>query len=429
MSNIAVVGAGQVGLTTAACFASLGHDVVCADTDLSKVRQLAKGAVPFLEARLPELVEDGLRSGRLQFVTSARESADGAEFVFLCVPTPRGADGGADLSIIDAVIAEIAPVLVPDAVIVNKSTAPVGTVERISARLRESGASDDIGVASNPEFLRGGTAVQDFLEPTRIVIGADDPSVIERVRALYEGVAAPIVTTGAASSELIKYASNSFLATKLSFINAIANVCDEVGADIKDVTLGMGYDPRIGFEYMDAGPGWGGSCLPKDVSALVKTAEDAGYDLGMLRTVMSVNDEQRERIVDKIERACKGSLEGKTVAIWGVAAKAGTDNLSDSSSVDIAQRLTKRGARVRAYDPVAGEGAAALDLDVTTDAYECCAGADALAVLTDWEVFRVLDFDRVKDELATPTIVDARNLLDAEALRALGFTYEGVGRR
>ena len=428
MSRIAVVGAGQVGLTTAACFVALGHEVVCADADVAKVRSLRKGEVPFLEARLPELVEDGLRTGRLRFVTSAREAAEGAEFAFLCVPTPRGDDGAADLSIIDAVVREMAPVLGAGSIVVNKSTAPVGTVSRIADLLAASGAPAGVGVASNPEFLRGGTAVRDFLEPARIVIGADDPAIAERVQGLYAGVDAPVVATGAASAELIKYASNSFLATKLSFVNAIANVCEEVGADIKDVTLGMGYDPRIGFEYMDPGPGWGGSCLPKDVAALVKTAEDAGYDLRMLRTVMAANDEQRDRIVEKIRVACGGSFDGVTVAVWGLASKAGTDNLNDSSAVDIARRLVARGATVRAYDPVAGEGGTALGLDVTTDPYECCSGAHALAVLTEWEVFRVLDFDRVKAALVTPAIVDARNLLDAPTLRARGFTYEGVGR-
>jgi len=427
MSRIAVIGAGQVGLTTAACFAALGHDVICADADASKIRQLGKGEVPFLETGLPELVEDGLRGKRLRFVTSGRDAADGAEFAFLCVPTPRGEDGGADLSIIDAVVREIAPVLDARSIVVNKSTAPVGTVRRIADVVRESGGPD-VGVASNPEFLRGGTAVKDFLEPARIVIGADDPAVADRVQRLYDGVAAPVVVTGAASAELIKYASNSFLATKLSFVNAIANVCDEVGADIKDVTLGMGYDPRIGFEYMDAGPGWGGSCLPKDVAALVKTAEEAGYDLDMLRTVIAVNDAQRERIVAKIRAVCGGSLDGATVAVWGLTWKAGTDNVHDSASIDIAQRLIAEGAAVRAYDPVAGEAGAELGLQIATDAYECCTGADALAVLTEWEVFRVLDFDRVKSELAAPAIVDARNVLDADALRARGFTYAGVGR-
>lgn len=429
MSKISVIGAGQVGLTTAACFASLGHDVVCADIDVARIRGLRKGEVPFLEVGLPELVAEGLRDSRLQFVTSAREAAEQAEFTFLSVPTPRGGDGGADLTIVEAVLAEIATALAPGSIVVNKSTAPVGTVAHIGTLLADAGAPADVGVASNPEFLRGGTAVQDFLHPSRVVIGADDPDVAERVQSLYAGVDAPVVVTDSASAELIKYASNSFLATKLSFVNAIANVCDEVGADIKDVTLGMGYDPRIGFEYMEPGPGWGGSCLPKDVAALVKTAEEAGYDLGFLRTVIAVNDEQRERIVEKISAACDGSLEGKRIAIWGLTAKADTDQLHDSASVDIAKRLMARGATVSAFDPVVGESGAALGLDLSTDVYECCADAHAIAVLTGWEVFRALDFDRVKDAMATPTIVDARNILDPDALRARGFTYAGIGRR
>jgi UDPglucose 6-dehydrogenase len=431
VSSVAVVGAGYVGLTTAACLAHLGHDVTCADVDAEKVRQLAKGEVPILEEGLPALVAEGLAARRLTFVAGGATAAAAAEFVFLCVPTPQGADGAADLSFVEDVVREIAPVLRPGTVVVNKSTMPVGSTRLVERILGESGASADrFGVASNPEFLREGTAVRDFLHPNRVVIGCEDAAVAVRVSELYGGVQAPILVTDPASAEMIKYASNAFLATKISFINAVANLCEAVNADVREVALGMGYDARIGFEFLHPGPGYGGSCFPKDTAALLHTAETAGYDFSLLRGVVDVNRRQHERIVTKIGAAAGGSLESAPVALWGLTFKANTDDLRDSPALAVAARLLEEGARLRAYDPVAGEEAGAIlpALEVVSDAYEACAGARVLAVLTEWDEFRWLDFERVASTMDTPAVVDARNLLDPAAMRRRGFAYQGVGR-
>jgi UDPglucose 6-dehydrogenase len=430
VSAVAVVGAGYVGLSTAACLASLGHDVACGEVDAEKVRRLNKGEVPILEEGLPELVADALAARRLRFVESAAAAAADAEFVFLCVPTPQGSDGAADLSIVDDVVRELAPVIKRGAVLVNKSTMPVGSTARVARLLAEAGAPPDVGVASNPEFLREGTAVRDFLHPTRVVIGADDASVAVRVSDLYKGVQAPTLVTDPASAEMIKYAANAFLATKISFVNAIANLCEAVHADIREVALGMGYDPRIGFEFLHPGPGWGGSCFPKDTAALVRTAADAGYDFSLLRGAIEVNDEQHRRVVEKIRAARDGTLDGARIAVWGLTFKANTDDLRESPAVRIARQLVAEGASVRAFDPVAGDRARATlpELEVAADAYEVCAGADVLAVLTEWDEFRWLDFTRVGDALGSRSVVDARNLLDPAAMRRLGFAYRGVGR-
>jgi UDPglucose 6-dehydrogenase len=430
LSSIAVVGAGYVGLSTAAGLASLGHDVVCGDLDAEKVRSLSKGEVPILEDGLEPLIVDALAARRLRFVERAGPAAADAEFVFLCVPTPQGDDGAADLSIVDSVAREIAPVLRPGSVVVNKSTMPVGSTARVARVLAEAGAPADVGVASNPEFLREGSAVRDFLHPMRVVIGADDAAVAVRVSDLYKGVPAPTLVTDPASAEMIKYASNAFLATKISFINAIANICEAVNADIREVALGMGYDPRIGFEFLHPGPGWGGSCFPKDTAALLRTASDAGYEFSLLRGAVEVNDDQRRRVVEKIRDARGGSLDGARIAIWGLTFKANTDDLRDSPAVAIARALVDAGAIVRAFDPVAGDAATSAlpELEVANDPYAVCAGAEVLAVLTEWDEFRWLDFGRVASELTSANVVDARNLLDPAAMRRLGFTYRGIGR-
>ena len=429
MSSIGVVGAGYVGLTTAACLAHLGHDVVCGDLDAEKVRRLTKGESPILEEGLDDLIVEGLRSGRLRFVVGAAAAATGAEFVFLCVATPQGADGRADLGAIDAAAREVAPVLLPGAVVVNKSTVPVGSTERVDRVLREGGAVADVGVASNPEFLREGTAVRDFLHPSRVVVGAEDAAVGARVAELYRGVHAPVLVTDPASAEMVKYASNAFLATKISFVNAIANLCEAVNADIREVVLGMGYDPRIGFEFLHPGPGWGGSCFPKDTAALLSTADEAGYDFALLRGAITSNQDQRERMVAKVRDACGGTLAGARVAVWGLTFKANTDDLRDSPAVAIATSLVEAGATVRAYDPAAGEAAGEIaGVEVATDPYDACADADALAVLTEWDQFRWLDFERVAASMRRAQLVDTRNLLDPAAMRRLGFGYQGVGR-
>jgi UDPglucose 6-dehydrogenase len=431
MSDVAVIGAGYVGLTTGACLAHLGHRVTCADIDVERVAALSKGEIPILEDGLQALVDEGLASSRLKFVVGAKNAAGIAEFVFLCVPTPQADDGSADLSFVEAVAREIAPVLRDHAVVINKSTMPVGSTRLVQRILAGAGAPmEQVGVASNPEFLREGSSVRDFLQPNRVVIGCNDPAVAVRVSELYRSLNAPMLVTDPASAEMIKYASNAFLATKISFMNAIANLCETVDADVREVALGMGYDQRIGFEFLHPGPGYGGSCFPKDTAALLYAARRSGYDFSLLEGVVEVNFRQHERMVEKVRNLAGGSLEGVQVALWGLTFKANTDDLRDSPALVIARRLLEEGARVRAYDPAAGERAALLvpGLEVVPDPYDVCEGAGVLAVLTEWDEFRWLDFDRVLAALGHPAVLDARNLLDPVALRRRGFTYEGVGR-
>jgi UDPglucose 6-dehydrogenase len=429
--TVSVVGAGYVGLTTAACLAHLGHEVVCADIDAERVARLRKGEVPILEDGLVTLITEGLAAKRLSFVVGAAVAARGADVVFLCVQTPQGEDGSADLSFVESVAREIAPVLVPRAIVVNKSTVPVGSTRFVQRVLAEAGTTEHVTVASNPEFLREGQAVHDFLHPDRIVIGCEDPESAVRVSELYRGVHAPVLVTDPASAEMIKYASNAFLATKISFINAIANLCEAVDADVREVAIGMGYDARIGFQFLHPGPGFGGSCFPKDVAALLHTARDAGYDFQLLDGVVDVNLGQHDRIVEKVRVAAGGSLRGAEVAVWGLTFKADTDDLRDSPSLLIARKLIEAGAAVRGYDPVAGEAAGVRmpELDVRADPYEAAAGADVVALLTEWEELRWLDFERVRSLMRRPAVVDARNLLDPAAMRRRGFEYTGVGRR
>ncbi|MGH9113468.1 MAG: UDP-glucose dehydrogenase family protein [Acidimicrobiales bacterium] len=422
MAQIAVIGAGYVGLTTAACFSHLGHDVVCADIDEERVAQLTKGEVPIVEAGLDAMVREGLEGGRLTFVVGAANATASADFAYLCVPTPQGDDGSADLSYIESAAREIGPVLPFEAVVVNKSTVPVGStrvVERVLGR-------DDVVVVSNPEFLREGSAVHDFLNPDRIVIGSDDQSAAVRVASLYIGVTAPIIVTDPASAETIKYASNAFLATKISFVNAIAAVCEAVGADVKDVVLGMGYDKRIGHEFLKPGPGWGGSCFPKDSRALVHIADSAGYSFDLLQGVITVNEDQFHRVASKVREAAGGSLDGVKVAVWGLTFKARTDDVRDSPALRIVSLLSDQGAQVQAYDPAVK--APVNGVVPATDPYSVCEGAEVLVVLTEWDDFRWLDFDKVAGLMEVPRVVDARNLLDKPALERRGFTYVGIGR-
>jgi UDPglucose 6-dehydrogenase len=422
MARIAVVGAGYVGLTTAACFSHLGHEVVCGDIDAERVARLAEADVPIVEEGLEQLVRDGLRHGHLRFVVGAAAAVAGVEFVYLCVPTPQAADGAADLSFVESVAVEIGPLLASESIVVNKSTVPVGSTRIVQQALRRP----DVLVVSNPEFLREGSAVHDFLHPGRIVIGADDQAAAIRVASLYLGVAAPLIVTDPPSAEIIKYASNAFLATKLSFVNAVAAVCESVGADVNDVVLGMGYDPRIGREFLRPGPGWGGSCLPKDTRALLRIADDAGYDFELLQASIAVNEQQLDRVVDKVAAAAGGSLAGVTVAAWGLTFKARTDDLRESPALAVIARLRARGAVVHAYDPtVRGPRS---DVEVFQDPYAACEGAVVLVVLTEWDDLRWLDFDKVGAAMARRHVVDARNLLDRASLVRSGFTYRGVGR-
>ena len=420
---VAVVGAGYIGLTAAACFAHLGHRVVCTDVDAERIAGLQRGEIPIHEPGLAELVRAGLDSGRLAFDCGSAEAAAVADFVYLCVPTPQGAGGAADLSYLEAAAGEIGPCLRPGTIVVNKSTVPTGSaalVERIVGR-------SDIGVASNPEFLREGQAIDDFLHPDRVVIGSDDRAVAERVAELYSGTRAPLLITDPVSAETVKYAANAFLATKLSFTNAIAAVCEAVGADVIDVLAGLGYDRRIGNEFMRPGPGWGGSCLPKDTRALIAVAEAAGYDFSLLRGVLAANEEQFQRVVDKVAR--RVDLSGARIALLGLAFKAGTDDVRVSPAVEIGQRLAAAGAVVQAYDPAVPASAvtAAAGITVVDDAYSACRGAAALVVATEWDEFAALDFARVASVMVERHVIDARNLLDRAALERLGFSYSGVG--
>ena len=422
MSHVAVIGAGYVGLTTSAYLAHLGHDVVCADVVPDKVEGLQRGEVPIFEVGLEELVRQGLDGHRLSFVLGAAGAVERAEFVFLCVPTPQGEDGTADMRYIEEAARDIGPHLRSEAVVINKSTVPIGSTRVVEQAL----GRDDVFVVSNPEFLREGSAVHDCLHPDRLVIGSDDQAAAIRVASLFEGIEAPLIVTDPASAETIKYASNAFLATKVSFVNALANLCEAVGADVREVVLGMGYDRRIGFEFLRPGPGWGGSCFPKDTRALVHISDQAGYDFALLRGVIAVNDEQYERVTGKIERMAGGTLEGSTVAVWGLTFKARTDDTRQSPALEVVHRLRERGAAVRAYDPQASVHVDGIER--CSDPYAACEGAAVLAVLTEWDDFRWLDLDKVRDLMAEPRIVDARNLLDPAVLRRKGFAYEGVGR-
>ena len=419
--RVAVVGAGYVGLTTAACLAHLGHDVTCADVDPAKVASLSDGVIPIHEEGLAELVREGIAAERLRFVVGAAKAVTGAGFVFLCVPTPQGPDGAADMSYVEAVAVEIGPLLEHDAIVVNKSTVPVGSTRVVERALGRPG----VAVVSNPEFLREGSAVSDFLHPDRIVIGADEQSAAISLVELFGAIRSPVVVTDPPTAETIKYASNAFLATKVSFANAIANVCEAVGANVREVVLGMGYDRRIGSEFLRPGPGWGGSCFPKDSAALVRIAEDAGYDFGLLKGVIEVNTRQQEAVVAKVVEAAGGSVTGKRVAAWGLTFKAGTDDLRDSPALAVIGRLVAAGAEVTAYDPTRRDPLPGLS--VSSDPYDACEDASALVVLTEWDEFRWLDLGLVRSRMARPRIVDTRGLIEPAAARRAGFVLSGVG--
>jgi UDPglucose 6-dehydrogenase len=419
--QVAVIGAGYVGLTTAACLSHLGHTVVCADIVESKVEALNRGVIPIVEDGLTELVAEGLASGQLQFVLGAAAAVDEAEFVFLCVPTPQAEDGSADMSYIQAAAAEVGPLLRPETVVINKSTVPVGSTRVVEASLQRS----DVFVVSNPEFLREGSGVHDFLHPDRIVIGSDSQDAAVRLTELFAGIRAPFVVTDPPTAETIKYASNAFLATKISFVNAIANLCEVVGANVREVVLGMGYDKRIGSEFLKPGPGWGGSCFPKDSHALVRIAEESGYSFDLLKGVISVNNEQYARVAAKVADSAGGTLSDKRVAVWGLTFKARTDDLRDSPSLRVIEHLIKGGASVLAYDPTVS--ASLPDVAVVTDPYDACNEADVLVILTEWDEFRWLDLGIVRTRMARPTVVDARNLLEPAAVRRAGFRYTGIG--
>ncbi len=424
--RIAVVGTGYVGLTTGACLASLGHRVVCADINEDKVEALQGGQVSILEPGLAELVAEGLAAGRLEFVVGARNAVPDAEVVFLCVPTPMGAGGAADLAAVESVVAEVSELLRPACVVVNKSTVPVGTAARTAELLGRA----DVAVVSNPEFLREGSAVADFLSPDRIVVGCDAQDAAERVAALYARLGAPTVLTDAASAEMVKYAANCFLAMKLSYVNAVAELCERLGADVLDVTEGIGYDRRIGQAFLSPGPGWGGSCLPKDTHALLQVAAAVDFDFGLLRASLDTNTRQRARMVDKVRDAVGGDLRGARIGLLGLTFKAGTDDLRDSPALAVAALLRAEGAELVGYDPGVRAAVPGMtdDVEVTDDPVKVASGAAAIVVLTEWPEFRVLDWGRLAEVVEHRVVIDTRNLLDADVLRRVGFEVRGVGR-
>ena len=437
--RIAVVGTGYVGLTTGACLASLGHRVVCADVDQAKVERLRRGEIGIREDGLAELVSEGVAAGRLSFVVGASEALkeldrDGraVEVMFLCVPTPMGVGGVADLAAVESVVEETRDALPAGCVVVNKSTVPVGTAVRTMELLERS----DIGVVSNPEFLREGSAVHDFLHPDRIVVGSDKQDAAERVAALYARLGAPTVLTDAASAELMKYAANCFLAMKLSYVNAIAELCERLDADVVDVTEGLGYDRRIGQAFLSPGPGWGGSCLPKDTHALLQAADSVDFEFRLLRAAIDTNTRQYQRMVDKIRSAVTGkrtgSLSRRRIALFGLTFKANTNDLRDSPALGVAALLKQAGAELVAYDPGVEAASSAIDtslLTVVDDPIQAVRGAEAVVVLTEWPEFRVLDWTALGEVVGTRLVVDTRNLLDADVMRRAGFTWVGVGRR
>ena len=430
--RIAVIGSGYVGLTTGACLASLGHRVVCADIDSAKVERLREGVVDILEPGLADLVVENRAAGRLEFVVGAREAVGGGdgdpvEVVFLCVPTPMGVGGAADLAAVRAVAEEVRHLLPSGCVVVNKSTVPVGTAEATRRLLNRR----DVAVVSNPEFLREGSAVQDFLHPDRIVVGSDAQDAAERVAALYSKLGAPTVLTDAASAELVKYAANCFLAMKLSYVNALAELCDVLGADVGDVTEGMGHDRRIGQAFLRPGPGWGGSCLPKDTHALVQVAAAAGIDVPLVSASIETNERQQRLMLDKIRAAVGGSLAGRRLGLLGLTFKAGTDDLRDSPALAVARLLRGEGAELTAYDPGCPHAVPGMTDAVTVvdEPLLAAKGADALVVLTEWPEFRSLDWAAVAGTLTSRVVVDTRNLLDSDVLRRAGISWVGVGRR
>ena len=425
MTSVAVVGTGYVGLSTGAALASLGHEVRCLDVESSKIRSLQAGKTPIVESGLDELVSEGLANGRLSFSTDVAAGVAVSDVVFLCLPTPQAEDGSADLSYVFGVVPLLAEAMKSNAILVNKSTVPVGTAAELAKRL----GRDDVSVVSNPEFLRQGTAVHDFLNPTRVVVGADNPRAMDAIVDLYEGLDAPILRMKTESAETLKYAANAFLATKLTFINAMADICEVVGADIFDVATGIGMDPRIGKDMLNAGPGWGGSCFPKDTRALVSIAAGGGYDFALLRGVIETNDRHYARVAEKVIALCGGSVAGVTVAAWGLTFKAGTDDLRDSPAIKILAMLHDAGAMIRAFDPTAKSAYRNHPwIEVVGTASDATQGADVLAVLTEWPEFANVDPTEIALGIGSRRVVDGRNVLDREAWKAAGFEYVGIGR-
>ncbi len=431
--HIAMIGTGYVGLVSGACFADFGHDVVCIDKDKAKIDGLHAGKMPIWEPGLEALVKANVEHGRLQFTTDLEAGVKGAEAVFIAVGTPaRRGDGHADLTFVFDAVRELARHITPGTVVVTKSTVPVGTGDRIEAILKEEGVTG-VAVASNPEFLREGAAIADFKHPDRIVVGAADEHARDVLKEIYRPLflnRAPILMTGRRTAELTKYAANAFLAVKISFINEIATLCEAVDADVQDVARGIGLDNRIGPKFLHAGPGYGGSCFPKDTLALLQTAEAAGVDQHIVRTTVAVNDDRKAAMAARVADALGGKLEGKKIAVLGLAFKPNTDDMRDAPSIPLIEGLQKGGARVAAYDPVAAEQAGKIlsGVEFAVDAYAAAKDADALVIVTEWDEFRALDLARLATAMNGTALVDLRNVYDrAEAERA-GLSYRGIGR-
>ena len=430
MRNIAVIGTGYVGLVTGTCFADLGNRVVCLDIDEAKIEILKGGGVPIYEPSLEEIVRRNVKAGRLSFTTSYPEGLQEAEFVFIAVGTPEGVDGEADLRYVRMAARSIAEVTDHPLIIINKSTVPVGTGDWVADIInRHKKAEVEFAVVSNPEFLREGAAISDFLNPDRVVLGSLDREAAEKVAQLYLSLRSPIVVTDLRTAEMIKYASNAFLANRISFINEMANICEALGADIKEVAVGMGYDKRIGHHFLDAGVGYGGSCFPKDVKALAHMAAIHGRHPQLLRSIMEINRHQRRLVIQKL-RLLLGGLQDKVIGLLGLAFKPNTDDMRESPAVEIAHLLMNEGALVKGYDPVAmGVAARSVpEIKLAEDPYDLAEGCDAVVIITDWNEFKHLDMARVKRLMRQPIMVDGRNIYEPETMRSLGFTYRGMGR-
>jgi UDPglucose 6-dehydrogenase len=431
MSKICVIGTGYVGLVTGTCFADLGNHVVCLDVDQTRIDNLKKGILPIYEPGLEQVVEQNVRAGRLIFSTDHGEALHGAEFAFIAVGTPSGVDGEADLQYVRSAAESIADCVDHPIIVINKSTVPVGTGDWVYEviKKRRGGRPLDYNVVSNPEFLREGSAINDFMSPDRVVLGSTNREAATHVAQLYLTLRCPIQITDLRTAEMIKYASNAFLATRISFINEIANMCEELGADVREVALGMGYDKRIGHYFLDAGMGWGGSCFPKDVKALEHMAVLHGTQPQLLQAVMEINRNQRRRVVVKLRKAL-GNLDEKVIGVLGLSFKPNTDDIREAPGLEVIHLLQNEGAQIQVYDPQAMKHAEALLVraKMCENPYEVAEGADALVLATEWNEFKQLDFDKIFQLMRRPIIMDGRNLWDAEALRDIGFTYFGVGR-
>ena len=432
--RIAMIGTGYVGLVSGACFSEFGNDVVCVDKDEVKISRLDRGEIPIFEPGLDDLVANNVRAGRLTFTTDLTSAVRDADAVFIAVGTPtRRGDGHADLSYVYGAAKEIAAAMDGYTVVVTKSTVPVGTGREVERIIREARPDVDFDVCSNPEFLREGAAITDFMRPDRVVIGTESERAQEAMREIYRPlylIETPIVFTSLQTSELIKYAANTFLATKITFINEIADLCEQVGADVHDVSRGIGLDGRIGRKFLHPGPGYGGSCFPKDTLALVKTAQDFNAPLRIVETVVDINDKRKKQMADKVIQACGGSVSGKTVAVLGLTFKPNTDDMRDSPSLDIVPALQAAGAKVKAYDPEGMKEAREMlpGVEMCDNAYAPMDGADVVVLITEWNEFRALDLKRIKGLLKKPLMVDLRNVYNPDDMAEAGFTYVCVGR-